>query len=119
MEAIMNIRTIRSSYSIVVFCPFIIRAIGFLSRGLSGCLNPGHQLATVGPGGLVAGSASRNNPFFFKRKQGIPFGAAIDGVAALIEKECDEKSDQNQADKDREEDYVHWVGVADFERREF
>ena len=51
----------------------------------------------VGFMGFVARSVntgvSRNNPLFLKRKQGIPFRAAIDGIAALIEKECDKEPD--------------------------
>jgi hypothetical protein len=61
--------------------------------------------------GLVArpvnSGAGGSNPFFLKRKQGIPFRTAVDCIAALIEEECDKKSDQNQADKNREKDYVH------------
>ena len=55
----------------------------------------------------VSGGTSGSNPFFLKRKQGIPFRTAVDCIAALIEEECDKKPDQNQADKDREKDYVH------------
>ena len=65
----------------------------------------------VGLGDLVVrpfnSGTSGNNPFFLKRKQGIPFWTAVSCIAALIEKECDKKSDQNQADKNREENYVH------------
>jgi len=42
---------------------------------------------------LVNIGVSRNNPFFLKRKQRISFRAAVDGIAALIEKECDKEPD--------------------------